>query len=189
MGLLGAAGAKSKEDRGNATLGGGGETGSGRTTPPSLGDRAARVRQTGRRERGTSERGRGKTKRRRGGRARGMDEEEEEAEWNWLATNIDMLGRGKEEGEEEVGHLTGRLAGRGSSPSRRDVAVDVKPITSNVLITGGGMGALEGMRRRSTAHLRFFLNERQIENPSRPIVFRRSRRGAAGRACMATPSF
>ena len=55
--------------------------------------------------------------------AGGMDEEEE-AEWNWLATNIDMLGRGKEEGEEE-GHVTGRLAGRGSSPSRRDVAVDV----------------------------------------------------------------
>ena len=117
-------------------------------------------------------------------------DEEEEAEWNWLATNIDMLGNGEGEGGRRGGGgALDRQAGRQgvvAVPTRRRR----RCIANNVLITGGGMGALEGMRRRrSTAHLRFFLNERQIEDPSRPIVFRRSRRGAAGRACMATPSF
>ena len=118
-------------------------------------------------------------------------DEEEEAEWNWLATNIDMLGNGEGEGGRGGGGgALDRRAGRKgvvAVPTRRRR----RCIANNVLITGGGggMGALEGMRRRSTAHLRFFLNERQIEDPSRPIVFRRSLRGAAGRACVATPSF
>ena len=75
MGLLGAAGAKSKEDRGNATLGGGGETGSGRTTPPSLGERAACAKPEGGRGEGRASGGGERQKRRRRVRARGMDED------------------------------------------------------------------------------------------------------------------